>query len=103
VDLGPISFILLLPFTFTRIIYILAYYYLLPLDTLNPLFIENLIISWGKVLGCVVCRFHIAAGEKLHADKYSSGAVVWSVAKLASITFGSLAFSYWFDKPWFHN
>jgi hypothetical protein len=65
--------------------------------------IDNLIISWGKVLGCVVCRLHVAAGEKLHADKYSSGAVVRSVVKLASITFGSLAFSYWFDKPWFHN
>jgi hypothetical protein len=24
-----------------------------------------------------------------------------AVAKLASITFTSLAFSYWFDKPWF--
>jgi hypothetical protein len=24
-----------------------------------------------------------------------------SVTKLASITFSSLAFSYWFDKPWF--
>jgi hypothetical protein len=24
-----------------------------------------------------------------------------AVAKLASITFSSLAFSYWFDKPWF--
>jgi hypothetical protein len=23
--------------------------------------IENLIVSWGKVLGCVVCRFHVAA------------------------------------------
>jgi hypothetical protein len=41
VDPGPISFTLLLPFTFTRIIYILAYYYLLPLDTLNPLFTAN--------------------------------------------------------------
>jgi hypothetical protein len=30
--------------------------------------IDNLIISWGKVLSCVVCRVHIAAGEKLHAD-----------------------------------
>jgi hypothetical protein len=53
-------------FTFTRIIYVLAYYYLLPLDKLYPLFtasgeIDNLIVSWGKVLGCVVCRFHIAA------------------------------------------
>jgi hypothetical protein len=24
-----------------------------------------------------------------------------AVAKLAGITFGSLVFSYWFDKPWF--
>jgi hypothetical protein len=26
--------------------------------------IDNLIVSWGKVLGCVVCRFHIAPSEK---------------------------------------
>jgi hypothetical protein len=26
--------------------------------------IDNLIVSWGKVLGCVLCRFHIAAGAK---------------------------------------
>jgi hypothetical protein len=32
--------------------------------------IDNLIVSWGKVLGCVVCRFHVATGEKLHADKH---------------------------------
>jgi hypothetical protein len=56
-------------FTFTRIVYILAYYYRLPLDTLNPFLqqtseIDNLIVSWGKVLGCVVCRFHVAAGEE---------------------------------------
>jgi hypothetical protein len=25
--------------------------------------INNLVVSWGKVLCCVVCRFHIAAGE----------------------------------------
>jgi hypothetical protein len=65
--------------------------------------IDNLTVSWDKVLGCVVCRFHVAAGEKLHADKLSS-AIVRSVAKLAGINlrkFGS--FSYWFDKPWFHN
>jgi CRISPR/Cas system CSM-associated protein Csm4 (group 5 of RAMP superfamily) len=46
-----------------------------------------------------MCRFHVAAGEKLHADKIY-GAIVWSVAKLAGINlqkFGS--FSYWFDKP----
>jgi hypothetical protein len=65
--------------------------------------IDNLTMSWDKLLGCVVYRFHVAAGEKLHADKFS-GAIVWSVAKLAGINlqkFGS--FSYWFDKPWFHN
>jgi hypothetical protein len=26
--------------------------------------IDNLIVSWGKVLGCVVCKFHVAAGAK---------------------------------------
>jgi hypothetical protein len=26
--------------------------------------IDNLIVSWSKVLGCVVCRFHVAAGAK---------------------------------------
>jgi hypothetical protein len=65
--------------------------------------IDNLTDSWDKVLGCVVCRFHVAAGEKLYADKFP-GAIVRSVAKLAGIDlrkFGS--FSYWFNKPWFHN
>jgi hypothetical protein len=28
--------------------------------------INNLIVSWDKVLGYVVCRFHVAAGVKLH-------------------------------------
>jgi hypothetical protein len=49
--------------------------------------IDNLIEVGSKVLGCVVCRFHVAAGEKLHADKQLSGALVRSVTKLASITF----------------
>jgi hypothetical protein len=56
-------------FTFTRTIYFLAYYYLyhsicsiLCLQQTGE--IDNLIISWGKVLGCVVWRFHIAAGAK---------------------------------------
>jgi hypothetical protein len=26
--------------------------------------IDNLTVSWDKVLGCVVCRFHVAAGAK---------------------------------------
>jgi hypothetical protein len=65
--------------------------------------IDNLTVSWDKVLGCVVCRFHVAAGEKLHADKFPS-AIVRSVAKLAGINLWKFfSFSYWFDKPWFHN
>jgi hypothetical protein len=49
--------------------------------------IDNLIKVGSKVIGCVVCRFHVAAGEKLHADKQLSGVLVRSVTKLASITF----------------
>jgi hypothetical protein len=48
--------------------------------------------------------FHVAADEKLHADKHSSGAIVQSIAKLAGINLRKCgSFSYWFDKPWFHN
>jgi hypothetical protein len=48
--------------------------------------IDNLIVSWSKVLGCVVCRFYIAAGAKQSLDEAPyklSGAI----AKLAGITF----------------
>jgi hypothetical protein len=34
--------------------------------------IDNLIVSWDKVLGCVVCRFYIAAGANLHP-----GQAIW--------------------------
>jgi hypothetical protein len=34
--------------------------------------IDNLTVSWDKVLGCVVCRFHVAAGAKLRL-----GQVFW--------------------------
>jgi hypothetical protein len=59
-----------IPYTFTRTVYFYLHTItLLPLDTLNPLFtanreIDNLIVSWGKVLGCVVCRFKVATGAK---------------------------------------
>jgi hypothetical protein len=32
--------------------------------------IDNLIVSWGKVLGCVVYRFHVAASEKPRTSIY---------------------------------
>ena len=79
---------------FTALCLLSANYYFLPFDTFNPLFsekhgeIDNLIVSWGKILGCVVCRFHVAAGEEAPTSttyQHFSGAIVRSVAKLASI------------------
>jgi hypothetical protein len=108
VDPSLISFTLLYHFTFTCTIYFLAYYYLLPLDTLNPLFTAN---RWDwqphrklgakfLVMLCAGSTLLLVQSKALDEAPYKlSGAV----AKLASITFWSLAFSYWFDKPWFHN
>jgi hypothetical protein len=101
------SFTLLLPFTIYCFIYILA----------NTIFchsirlilclqqtgeIDNLTISWGIVLGCVVCRFHVAAGAKLRRGWGAIYKLFGAVAKLASINLWKLV-SYWFDKPWFHT
>jgi hypothetical protein len=56
--------------------------------------IDNLTVSWDKVLGCVVCRFHDTAGENLQTDKFS-GTIVQIVAKLASINLRKfVSFSY---------
>jgi hypothetical protein len=103
-DPGPISFILLSPVYFTRIVYFLVYYYCFPLDTLIPLFTAN---RWDwqphRKLGAkylvALCAGStlLLAKQSLHEAPYKlSGAV----AKLAGITFWSLAFS-WTDKPWF--
>jgi hypothetical protein len=111
VNCGPwsVSFTLLLPFysllaLFTFLQTITFYHSIrLILCSQQTGEIDDLTVNWDKVLGCIVCRFRVAAGEKLHADKLS-GTIVQSVAKLAGINlwkFGS--FSYWFDKPWFHN
>jgi hypothetical protein len=31
--------------------------------------IDNIIVSWGKVLGYVMCRFNVAAGAKLRPGR----------------------------------
>jgi hypothetical protein len=93
VDPGPFLLHCYYCFTFTRIIYILANYYLyhsirLILGLQQTGEIDNLIVSWGKVLGCVVCRFHVVASEEPPTStmhQHFTGAIVWSVAKLASI------------------
>jgi hypothetical protein len=67
-DPGPISFCLTVYyftclFTFSHAI---TYYHsicsILCLQQTGE--IDNLIVSWGKFLGCVVCRFHVVAGAK---------------------------------------
>jgi 4-amino-4-deoxy-L-arabinose transferase-like glycosyltransferase len=81
---------------------ILAYYYCFPLDTLIPLFIAN---RWDwqphRKLGakylvvlCAGSTLLLVQSKALDKAPYKlSGAV----AKLASIIFSSLAFSYWID------
>jgi hypothetical protein len=103
VDPGPLFYIaitvLLLPVLFTFLQATTFYHSIRSILCLQQTGeIDNLTVSWDKVLGCVVCWFHVAAGEKLHANKFS-GAIVQSVTKLAGINlqnFGS--FSYWFDN-----
>jgi hypothetical protein len=55
--------------------------------------IENLTVSWGKVLGCVVCRFHVAAGAKLRPRRGAIHKLSGAVAKLASINLRKLVLS----------
>jgi hypothetical protein len=63
--------------------------------------IDNLTISWDKVLGCVVCRFHAAAGAKLRPGQ---GAIVRSCRKASEHQPSEVgSFSYWFDKPRSHT
>jgi hypothetical protein len=108
VNCGPRSNFLYIAITiyFTRTVYFLAYYYCFPLDTLNPLFRAN---RWDwqphRKLGakflvvlCAGSMLLLVQSKALDEAPYKlSGAVT----KLAGITFWSLAFSYWFDKPQF--
>jgi hypothetical protein len=55
--------------------------------------IDNLTISWGKVLGYVVCRFHVAAGAKLRPGRGAIYKLSGAVAKLASINLRKLVLS----------
>jgi hypothetical protein len=110
VNCGPQSnsFTLLLPFYFTRFIYILANHYLLPLDTLNPLFIAK---RWDWQPHCKLgqstwlCCVQVPPCCWWKATRWQvPGAIVQSVAKLAGINLRKCgSFFYWFDKPWFHN
>jgi hypothetical protein len=97
--------LLLVLFTFTRIVYFFAYYYYFPLDTFNPLFTVN---RWDwqphRKLGakflvlCAGSTLLLVQSKTLDEAPYKLSR---AVTKLAGITFWSLTFSYWFDKPRF--
>jgi hypothetical protein len=55
--------------------------------------IDNLTVSWDKVLGCVVCRFHVAAGAKLCPGQGAIHTFSKAVAKLVSINLQKLVLS----------
>jgi hypothetical protein len=55
--------------------------------------IDNLTVSWDKVLGCVVCTFHVAAGAKLHPGRGAIYKLSGAVTKLASINLRKLVLS----------
>jgi hypothetical protein len=55
--------------------------------------IDNLTVSCGKVLGCVVCRFHVAAGAKLRPGRGVIYKLFGAVTKLASINLRKLVLS----------
>jgi hypothetical protein len=55
--------------------------------------IDNLTVSWGKVLGCVVCRFHVAVGAKLRPGRGTIYKLSGAIAKLASINLWKLVLS----------
>jgi hypothetical protein len=83
-----------------------AYYYYFPLDTLNRLFTAN---RWDwqphRKLGARFLVVLCAGSTLLLVQSKALDEVPYklsrAVAKLACITFWSLAFSYWFDKPRF--
>jgi hypothetical protein len=67
VNCGPQSILLHIYYRFlsTSIIYFLANKHLLPHNTFNPLLRLTTSLQVGdKYFGCVVCRFHVAAGAK---------------------------------------
>jgi hypothetical protein len=55
--------------------------------------IDNLTVSWGKVLGCVVCRFHVAVGAKLRPREGAVYKLYGAVAKPVSINLRKLVLS----------
>jgi hypothetical protein len=55
--------------------------------------IDNLTVSCGKVLGCVVCSFHVAASAKLCPGRGTIYKLSGAVVKLASINLRKLVLS----------
>jgi hypothetical protein len=98
VDPGPFFYIvvtvyyLLALFIFSQTtIFYHTIYLILCLQQIGE--IDNLTVSWGKVLGFVVCRFHVVAGAKLHPRRGAIYKLSRAVMKLASINLWKLVLS----------
>jgi hypothetical protein len=111
VNYGPWSILLHCYYhlPFTHFIYILANYYLLPLDMLNPLFTSN---RWNwqphcklgqstwlccvQVPRCCLCKATPWTRHHIKIVRSYCEASEYQPSEVGS-------FSYWFDKPWFHT
>jgi hypothetical protein len=98
VDPGPFFYIaitiyhLLALFTFLKTItFYHSIHLILYLQQIGE--IDNLTVSWDKVLGCVVCRFHLAAGAKLRPGRGAIYKLSGAIVKLASINLWKLVLS----------
>jgi hypothetical protein len=110
VDPSPISFTLFFHFTITRSVYftciLLSFYHSICsiLCSQQTSEIDNLIAVGRKVLGCVMCRFHVVASEKLHADKQLYLAPLSRVSQ----SYQASPSEVWLSptgsiQPWFHK
>jgi hypothetical protein len=108
VDPGPFFYIHItvyfLPALFTFLQTNIFYHTIcLILSYSKPVRLTTSLQVGAKYFGCVVCRFHVAAGAELRPDRRHKQ-IVWSVAKSASINLQK-----WFlsptgsIKPWFHT
>jgi hypothetical protein len=109
-DPSPISFTLFYCFTITRSVYftctLLSFYHSIRSILCSQQIgeIDNFIEVGSKVLGCVVCRFHVDAGEKLHSDKQFYMAPLSGVSR----SWQASPSEVWLSptgliQPWFHK
>jgi hypothetical protein len=93
VDPGPFFYIVITVYHLLALFTFLQHSICLILCLQQTGEIENLTVSWDKVLGCVVCRFHVAASAKLRPRRGAIYILSGAVAKLESINLQKLVLS----------